>query len=511
MNNQLSPIEKETLEKNFLKQNFKFVEKKIKYLLANGYNADWMNSVLAISYVKQKKYDDAEKEFINIIKKEPKELSNYLNLANLYRETKAYNKCIEVLNKALLLSPNDIKTLKLLSALYFSLNDFEKSLIITNKILRIYPEDIQILKQKSVILVSIGEFEDALKSFKKVYELNNNKEILSDISVCYLHLGDLDKSRYFNELAKESLNAQYNLGIINLINGNFKQGWNGYEIGLSNNARILRKGYQKFEKLPNWEPDKNYDSVVLIGEQGIGDEIMFSTIIDDLSNHLKTIYYYCDPRLENIFKKKYPYLKFLVHKNQHNDENIQSKLPIGSLAKYFRNTKESFKSISTQDNYLLPSKIDKIKTIGISWHTTNKQFGPERNIDLDLFSNVLSNNEFKFLNLQYGNHNQEIRAIENRLGKEIFEEKENKNFTNIDGLAEKILKCDIVISIDNSTAHLAGYLNKLTLLLLPKVSDWRWQKSISNTLWYDSIKIIKQDIKLDWSSSIQKIEQLLNV
>ena len=108
-----------------------------------------------------------KREFINIIKKEPKELGNHLNLANLYRETNAYNKCIEVLNKALLLSPNDLKTLKLLSALYFSLNDFEKSLIITNKILRIYPEDIQVLKQKSVILVSIGEFEEALKSFKK--------------------------------------------------------------------------------------------------------------------------------------------------------------------------------------------------------------------------------------------------------------------------------------------------------------------------------------------------------
>ena len=78
-------------------------------------------------------------------------------------------------------------------------------------------------------------------------------------------------------------------------------------------------------------------------------------------------------------------------------------------------------------------------------------------------------------------------------------------------MAEKILKCDVVISIDNSTAHLSGYLNKLTLLLLPKVSDWRWQKSISNTLWYDSIKIIKQDIKFDWSSSIKQIEQFLNV
>ena len=506
MNNQLSTIEKETLEKNFLKQNFQFVEKKIKGLLANGYNEEWMNSVLAISYVKQKKYDDAEKEFINIIKKEPKELSNYLNLANLYRETSSYKKCTEILNKALLLSPNDLSTLKLLSALQFSLNDFEKSLIVTNKILKINPVDIQILKQKSVILISIGEFEEALKVFKKVYELDNNKEILSDISVCYLHLGDLDKSRYYNELAEENQNAQYNLGIINLINGNFKQGWVGYEIGLSNNARILRKGHQKFENLPYWKPGKNYNSIVLIGEQGIGDEIMFSTIIDDLSNHLKTIYYYCDPRLENIFQRKYPYLKFVESDNK---KNIQSKLPIGSLAKYFRTTKESFNSPSTEDSSLSSSKMNKIKTIGISWHTTNKQFGPERNIDLNLFSNILSNNKFKFLNLQYGNHNQEIRAIEDRLGKKIFEEKENQNFTNLDGLAEKILDCDLVISIDNSTAHLSGYLNKLTLLLLPKVSDWRWQQSISKTIWYDSVKIIRQNVKFDWSASIKQIEQFL--
>ena len=78
---------------------------------------------------------------------------------------------------------------------------------------------------------------------------------------------------------------------------------------------------------------------------------MFSTIIDDLSNHLQVIYYYCDPRLENIFLKKYPYLKFMAIKIKYN-ENIQSKLPIGSLAKYFRTTKESFKSFSIQDNYL---------------------------------------------------------------------------------------------------------------------------------------------------------------
>ena len=153
--------------------------------------------------------------------------------------------------------------------------------------------------------------------------------------------------------------------------------------------------------------------------------------------------------------------------------------------------------------------MNKIKTIGISWHTTNKQFGPERNIDLNLFSNILSNNKFKFLNLQYGNHNQEIRAIEDRLGKKIFEDKENQNFTNLDGLAEKILDCDLVISIDNSTAHLSGYLNKLTLLLLPKVSDWRWQQSISKTLWYNSVKIIRQDVKFDWSASIKQIEQFL--
>ena len=46
---------------------FKFVEKKIKGLLSNGYNEDWMNSVLAISYVKQKKYNDDLKYLITFV------------------------------------------------------------------------------------------------------------------------------------------------------------------------------------------------------------------------------------------------------------------------------------------------------------------------------------------------------------------------------------------------------------------------------------------------------------
>ena len=102
---------------------------------------------------------------------------------------------------------------------------------------------------------------------------------MSDISACYIFLGDLVNAKRFNLLAGKSNASEFNNGIIQLILGNYHEGWKGYDSGILNNSRDLRNGYEKFDELPEWNPDIHFDSVVLIGEQGIGDEIMYSTII----------------------------------------------------------------------------------------------------------------------------------------------------------------------------------------------------------------------------------------
>ena len=147
--------------------------------------------------------------------------------------------------------------------------------------------------------------------------------------------------------------------------------------------------------------------------------------------------------------------------------------------------------------------------VGLSWHTENLQFGPERNINLNSLIPIFENKKLNFINLQYGNHENEINNLEAKIGRKIFSKDSIDNKNDIYGLAKKIKKCDLVITIDNSTVHLAGFLNKKTFLLLPFVADWRWQLHRNDTPWYNSVKLFRQNKKFEWDPVISKIRKIL--
>ena len=504
MNYQISNKEKITLEKNFSDKKFNLVESNIISLIKKGCSQNWLINVLAVSYAKQKKFLKAELTFLKLIKLEPNDFDNYFNIANLYRETKKYTKCLEYLFLAIKIQPNNIKALTLISSISFKIKNYQISLYYTNLILESDPSNIEALNIKSVTLLSIGKFRDALKSFKRIAKLEGFKpEYLSDIAVCYIYLGELDKEMEYIKLSESNESAKYNKGIIQLTNGNYKDGWDNYELGLKNKTRILKKGFEKFQILPEWKPCLHKKSVLLIGEQGLGDEIMFSTIIGSLKNKVEEVFIYCDQRIKTILKHKYPFIKFMTLEDE-NFKKIQSRIPIGSLPKYFRRYEKDFlhnKKPNSQDskNSKLSNnnRIDK-KIIGLSWNTTNQKFGPERNIKLEDFMEILSDHNLRFLNLQYGNHENDINNIEKKLKRKIFINDNVDNKYDLQGLSKKIMDCDVILTIDNSTVHLSGFMNKKCFLMLPFTSDWRWQKNRKDTPWYPSVKIFRQTIKNDW-------------
>jgi ADP-heptose:LPS heptosyltransferase len=78
--------------------------------------------------------------------------------------------------------------------------------------------------------------------------------------------------------------------------------------------------------------------------------------------------------------------------------------------------------------------------------------------------------------------------------------------TNIDAFAAQIRAMDLVITIDNSTAHLAGALGVPTWVLLPYAPNWRWQLERSDSLWYPSIRLFRQSKEGDWQSVVQHVK-----
>ncbi|KEF41195.1 MAG: hypothetical protein ER33_12580 [Cyanobium sp. CACIAM 14] len=92
----------------------------------------------------------------------------------------------------------------------------------------------------------------------------------------------------------------------------------------------------------------------------------------------------------------------------------------------------------------------------------------------------------------------------------IIEEPTIDNFDDIDGLSSLIDACDLVISISNTTVHLAGGLGKPTWVLLHDVPDWRWGLKENRCLWYSSLRLFRQQQRSDWSPVLLQLQGALN-
>ena len=81
---------------------------------------------------------------------------------------------------------------------------------------------------------------------------------------------------------------------------------------------------------------------------------------------------------------------------------------------------------------------------------------------------------------------------------------------NLESLSSIISNCDLIITIDNSTAHLASALGKPVWILLPYANDFRWMENSEDTIWYKNTLLLRQTEKEDWSQVIYNINSALD-
>jgi hypothetical protein len=81
-----------------------------------------------------------------------------------------------------------------------------------------------------------------------------------------------------------------------------------------------------------------------------------------------------------------------------------------------------------------------------------------------------------------------------------------KNYTDTVAIIDNM---DFLITVDTSVAHLAGSMGKRVYLLLPFCPDWRWQLNRTDSPWYESICIIRQDSYGNWNNVMNELKNLI--
>jgi len=498
---------------------YKILEESSHTLLMNGFDDPWLINIYAISLAKQKKYNLAKKYLNYLCENFKNAFDPFFNLGNLYRDSEENENALGSYLKAHELDRKNIDCINEITKIYTDKNKNIKKATTYNKLaLKLNPNSSFAVQNSAQILLNTGEFEKAIRQFNKAINLSNDQETINkihaSIGIAKTGLGLYAEARKLLQLVNND-DSKYNISVIDLREGNFKNGWKNF----FEKNRNIRGGWNNLKLLPEWSPNKNFTFPLVLAEQGLGDQLMFCSLLNELKKRNIKFDLNIDTRLHNLLKNIFPATNFFDADDIKHDLNLKpydSITCIGTLCKYFRNSESEFEKsdqlILYPDTKILKKMTklfssDKVK-IGLSWNTTNPQ-QQKRNLSLKQFGFIFSRNDIELINLQYGDHTDEIRRVTKKYNKNFFNDGID-NTKDIDSLAAKMSICDIIITIDNTTAHLAGLLNLPTLLLLPKFCDWRWLINRKESLWYPSLKLIRQDKINNWDSVLKDVSHYIN-
>jgi len=309
-----------------------------------------------------------------------------------------------------------------------------------------------------------------------------------------------------------------------LLKGNLSQGWKEYEWRLKCDDIISKK--INFPQ-PAWDGIHLSDKSILVWtEQGIGDEIMFASILSTLSQMAEKIIVECNRRLVSLFQRSFPQIQFFSRQNLPHpyllDKNIDYQMPMGSLGQWLRTDEDSFKQ--SKQPYLIAcaNRSAKIRKkyqqlakgrmlVGISWKSTgiNQRRALLKSTVLEDWVSILSQQDCYFINLQYGDVEEELEQFQQQTDLMIYQDEEIDSLQNLDDFAAQVSALDLVISTSNTTVHMAGALGKQVWTLLPYIPDWRWMLEREDTPWYPSMRLFRQGETGDWSRVFAQVRSNL--
>lgn len=311
------------------------------------------------------------------------------------------------------------------------------------------------------------------------------------------------------ELAPDNPDAIWVNGLLDLQMGRFATGWARYEARWRS-ARF--KSNRLVTTKPQWSPESGLKRVLVWGEQGLGDQILYASMLGALRAQVDSVTMMVDARLVTLLTRSYPDVKFLPNTSEIDSNEHDSQLPIASIGaqfvktladiprvaarKYLRADPERVKQVAAQLKCDDPSK----RLIGISWTSAAIKIGPHKSMALEDLEPILSLPRYQFVNLQY------MTSSTEKKDPRIIKAPVNCR-DDIEGLAALLTLCNSVVSVSSTTVHLAAALG-VRVRLADANKLWYWGNCDEQgwSLWYPSVRVYpRRNIKAPWHDVIKQI------
>lgn len=306
--------------------------------------------------------------------------------------------------------------------------------------------------------------------------------------------------------------ARFNLAVSLLLQGNYQQGWPAYEARW--NFEHL-KGQLPNLPQPRWTgQDLTGKTILIVGEQGIGDTIQFARFVLDLQNKGAYVVLVVLDQLLSLFgtSEKMQCISFGDTLPEFDFWAPIMSVP-GVLGATLDNLQSPLSYIIphqeriTEWNRLLGKK-EKLR-VGFSWSGRRDTWiNQHKSVPFDLMLNLVRTNpQHEWINLQIDASDNETLELQNA-GVSTYP-------GTISCMADSaaLISCmDVIVSVDTAVSHLAGAMGKPTWIMLNHYAvDWRWLLNRADSPWYPTVRLFRQPNMNNWGPVLTQIERYLNL
>jgi tetratricopeptide (TPR) repeat protein len=459
----------------------------------------------------------------------PNDSEALLLAAAIYYDAAKLQESEAALFKLLALRPDDAMAYMFLSAIHLAVQKVPSAERLARRAYQINSRNAEIITNLGHVLQAKGSYQESLGLLQRAIGIAPNlPEAWNGLGLTYQQLGRFNDALNCYDaslkLRPGFQGALANRSLLLLSTGRLAEGWQSF--GSRFNQKLLGLKRRNFLCEP-WKGVADQSTRLLLWtDQGLGDEILFGSVLNQVRDKVAACMLECTPRMVPLLKRSFPWVDVVARTKVPCDSIARFRpthhASISDLGGYFRGSIEDFPA---HQGYLVPNQelssnlrqkyrslANGRRVVGISWRSDSFSTGQHKSLPLSYWEPILNNPDVLFVSLQYGLLADESQALAQETGNVVFVEQAVDAKISPDDFAAQVAAMDLVVTISNTTAHFAGALNIPVWTLLPQGAGtiWYWFHSRSDSPWYPSMTLFRQETPGDWRSVVSSVASRLS-